>query len=119
MNKGPGSKVPGLQRFFHRILRLSLDASKTLANVSIRRSCGAKFGRLLGIDSNRERPRGKHIWWTVNGPRESNTIGGKSSEGTAERLLVLEADVRCEASVFPSEFGRLFACLGLCAAILP
>jgi hypothetical protein len=37
----------------------------------------AKFGRLLGIDSNRERPRGKHIWWTVNGSRESNTIGGK------------------------------------------
>ena len=81
MNKGPGPKVPGLQRLFHRILRLSLDARKTLANVSIRGSNGAKFGRLLEIDSNRERPRGKHIWWTVNGSRES----GKSSEGAWAR----------------------------------
>ena len=67
---------------------------------SICGSSGAKFGRLLGIDSNRERARGKHIWWSVRG------AGNRIPSGSPNRFPVSLFHIARERNARSAGSGR-------------
>jgi hypothetical protein len=70
-------KVSGLQQLFHKILPPSiLMRPKILPILSIRAWCSSRFGKVTGIDSNLEWPRGKHEILFISALfRRSNILG--------------------------------------------